>query len=82
MSGEFKTVEGKQAAHAQDGEWLQPSENPFGHGCCRCSFYHDVSYRVVDKEGNIVEGYSIQLQFRLNPVETKRLEEFVASQKS
>ena len=78
--GNFETKEGEQAAQAYDGEWLQPTVNPFGHGCCDCGLFHQVEWRLVDKEGNIVhEGYmkryGLQLKFIRDEVETARLRE-------
>ena len=60
------------AEQAYDGDWLQPTVNPFGHACCHCSLFHQVEYRVIDDIGEEVEG-NIQLKFTLDETETARL---------
>lgn len=78
MKEPFKIKDGQEAAHALDGEWLQPTENPFGHGCCDCGLFHLVKYRIVDDNGDTVsgKGIHIQLQFTRDNDETLRLRQF------
>lgn len=30
----------------EDGEWFEPTENPFIHGCCDCGLAHRIEYLV------------------------------------
>jgi hypothetical protein len=83
----FQTKEGDQAAQAHNGDWLQPTVNPFGHGCCDCGLMHSVFWRLVDNEGTPIdldimgeaagygEGWNLQLQFTRDEGETARLRE-------
>jgi hypothetical protein len=70
---EFNTKEGDKAVHAHDNDWLQPSANPFGHGCCDCGLYHQVTYRIVDKKGREIKGAVLQMRWSQDRVETARL---------
>lgn len=78
----FKTKKGADAAHARDGEWLQPTINPFGHGCCDCGLFHQVEVRVVDKKGKVIDGAEIQMKWSVDLEETLRLREHRKSQKA
>lgn len=80
----FQTKDGDPAAHAHDGDWLQPTVNPFGHGCCDCGLYHSVEWRLVDGSGEpfnlagLVDMFgdiALQLRFTRDEGETARLRE-------
>lgn len=78
---EFETREGEVAAQAHNDEWLEPTMNPFGHGCCDCGLYHIVEWRLVDAAGNVVHDghmkrFNLQLKFTRDEGETARLREY------
>lgn len=66
----FITESGEAAAHALDGEWLEPSANPFGHGCCDCGLFHQVEYRVVNYAGKDIADAKIQMRWSRDEGET------------
>ena len=74
---DFTTKQGDPAAHAQDGEWLEPTTNPFGHGCCDCGLYHQVEFKVVDKRGKEIKGARLQMRWSRDRMETFRLRNFI-----
>lgn len=45
---EGMTVEQKMATApiVEDGQWYEPTENPFIHGCCECGLSHRVEYLI------------------------------------
>jgi len=63
--GQFVLKDGRPARHADDGEWVRLSDNPFGHGCCDCGLFHQVEWRVVDGQ--------IELKYVRDEGETIRL---------
>lgn len=66
----FITENGEAATHALNGEWLEPSVNPFGHGCCDCGLFHQVEYRVVDSKGKEISGAVLQMKWNRDQGET------------
>lgn len=84
---QFLTRQGDPAAQAHDGDWLQPTVNPFGHGCCDCSLFHSVEWRLVNDNGEVHDvdflsmaagpgygnGINLQLRFIRDEGETVRL---------
>jgi len=75
----FKTKDGANAAHARETDWLEPSANPFGHGCCDCGLFHRVMVRIVDEDGIPVDMRKMRLQMKWgrDEVETLRLRAFM-----
>lgn len=61
---------------AEDGDWFQPTANPFGHGCCDCGLAHKVAFTLVDEEDRIVpipKGLSLALCFTRDEEATEKL---------
>jgi hypothetical protein len=72
---DFITDSGSKAVHAKESDWLEPSVNPFGHGCCDCGLFHQVEYQVVDKNGVLIPDARIQMRWSRDHIETNRLRE-------
>ena len=75
MAKEFETKNGENAAHVENGEWIEPTSNPFGHGCCDCGLFHCVLLRIVDNKGRPVDmnKFKVQMKWTRDGPETDRL---------
>ena len=58
------------ATHAKTplgwSEWFRVTLTRQRISCCDCKLVHDFEFRVVDREGNIVTGFRIDMRARRN----------------
>jgi hypothetical protein len=73
----FETSEGAEAAKVGSGEWVQLEGMKLGHGCCDCSLWHQVQFRIVDSMGLEQDEADLHIQMKWvrDQEETVRLRE-------
>ena len=45
-----------------EGEWIKPLMNDYRIICCDCGLVHSFNFRIVDTNGNQVDGLNVQIQ--------------------